>query len=184
MSYPPKAKTVYKGRIFSVLQWQQKMYDGTYSTFERIKRPSTVTVIPIKSDGKIILTRQEQPAVKPFITLPGGVVDEHENPLNAAQRELLEETGYEASEWILWDQTQISDKIEWVIYTYIAKKVRRVSEPTPDNGEKIELFDLSFDEFINLTRDENFRDIEITLKIHRAQHKQSDMNKIRKLFWP
>lgn len=40
---------------------------------------------------------------------------------DAAKRELLEETGYEASEWFLYDAVQPASKIEWAVYTLKAK---------------------------------------------------------------
>ncbi len=51
-------------------------------------------------DGRIILTEQEQPGKEPFIAACGGRVDEGEEILTAAKRELLEESGYEAKEFI------------------------------------------------------------------------------------
>ena len=182
--YPEDAKIVFRGKIFSIVQWTQKMYDGTYSTFERIIRPSTAMVIPIKSDGKIILSKQEQPGLKPFIGLVGGVVNLDENPENAAKRELLEESGYEAENWILWDQVQLSEKIEWTVYTYIAKNLKVKQNPTPDNGEKIETFEVTFEEFIQFTHNENFRDIEIALKIHRMENNKEKMMETKHLFSP
>src|SRR6266567_3374658 len=86
---PKEVKKVFSGVLFDVYQWQQKQYDGSYKTFEKIKRSDTVTVIPITNDRKIILTEQEQPATDPFIGFPGGVIDLDEDPLETAKRELL-----------------------------------------------------------------------------------------------
>ena len=58
---PKHAKRVFKGVIFDVYQWKQKMYDGSFKTFEKIKRPDTVIVFPVLDNGKILLTKQSQP---------------------------------------------------------------------------------------------------------------------------
>src|SRR3989344_90768 len=92
---PENAKRVFRGVIFDVYQWEQEMYDGTRTIFEKLKRPDTVVVFRVLPDGKIILTEQEQPGGKgPFIGATGGRVDEGEDILAVAKRELLEESGY------------------------------------------------------------------------------------------
>ena len=136
---PPNAKKVFKGVLFDVYQWEQEMYDGTKATFEKLKRPDTVVVFAVLPDGKILLTEQEQPGKKPFIGATGGRVDEGEDILSAAKRELLEESGYEAEEFILWDSQHPISKMEWIVYTFIAKGLKKVAEMDLDGGEKIKL---------------------------------------------
>jgi ADP-ribose pyrophosphatase len=86
---PKHAKKVFEGIIFDVYQWEQKMFDGTTQTFEKLKRPDTVTVIPITHDGMIMLTKQEQPGKQAFVGAAGGRVDYGEGIIEAAKRELL-----------------------------------------------------------------------------------------------
>ena len=93
---PDHAKVVFKGVMFDVYQWEQELFDGSKTTFEKLKRPDTVVTFPILPDGKILLTKQEQSGKEPFIGATGGRVDEGEDILDAAKRELMEETGYEA----------------------------------------------------------------------------------------
>ncbi|HEU5187641.1 MAG TPA: NUDIX domain-containing protein, partial [Candidatus Saccharimonadales bacterium] len=83
---PDTAKQVFAGRIFDVYQWPQQLYDGTEVTFEAIRRPDSVNILPITSEGKIVLTKQEQPGMEPFIGALGGRVDKDETPLQAAER--------------------------------------------------------------------------------------------------
>jgi len=94
---PEYAKCVFNGIIFDVYQWQQKQFDGTTATFEKLKRPDTVMLLPVTNDKKIVITEQEQPGKQPFIGSIGGRVDPGEDILTAAKRELLEESGYEPS---------------------------------------------------------------------------------------
>jgi len=178
---PENAKLVFKGVLFDVYQWKQKMFDGSYKTFEKLKRPDIVNVIPIV-EGKIVLTEQEQPGVVPFIGMVGGRLDEGEEPEKAARRELLEETGMEAKELTLWSTQQPVEKIDYAIYTFIAKRCKKISGQILDSGEKIRLMAVTFDEFVELTAKENYRDWEISIKFFRAILDKNLMSKYRKDF--
>lgn len=178
---PPHAQKVFSGKVFDVYQWEQKLYDGTTKIFEGLKRKDTVNVLAVTDDSKIILTEQEQPGMKPFLGGIGGVVDLGESPLEAAKRELLEESGYSAGEFVLWDAVQPSSKIDWAIFTFIAKGLKKVHiTPLLDGGEKIRLLFLTFDEFVKLIADERYRDTEVALKILRAGR---ELDKVRNLFF-
>ncbi len=181
---PDNAELVFKGVLFDVYQWEQKMFDGTTATFEKLKRPDTVVVFPVLPDGKIILTEQEQPGKEPFIGATGGRVDKDEDILDAARRELLEESGYEAKEFILWDAQHPTSKIDWVIYTFIAKGLKKVADLDLDSGEKITLKPVTFDEFIDLGTDEEFAEKEIIFKLLEAKLYPKKKAEMQKLFNP
>lgn len=160
------------------------MYDGTTAVFEKLKRPDTVVVFPVLDDGTIVLTEQQQPGKEPFIGAAGGRVDEGEAILDAAQRELLEETGYAADEFILWDAQQPISKIEWAIYTFIAKGVKKVAELNLDAGEKIQLKPVTFDELVTLATGNKFGEKEVVAQFYEAQVHPEKKEELRKLFSP
>jgi ADP-ribose pyrophosphatase len=144
---PPKARTipnqanlVFKGAIFDVYQWQQEMYDGSHVTFEMLKRPDTVQVVAIK-DHKLVVINESQPSSPDFYhSLPGGRHDiDSETELEAAQRELLEETGMTFANWRLIAVTQPIAKLEWFVYTFLATDFESQVPPKLDAGEKIEV---------------------------------------------
>lgn len=143
---PEQAEKVFAGQIFDVYQWQQPMFDGSSATFEMLRRPDTVTVIGV-ADDKLLVIDDEQPHTGSRVSFPGGRVDESDDgTLAAAQREMLEETGYEFDDWRLVKVWQPHTKLEWFIYLYIASGGRKVAEPHLDAGERISLRTLSFDE--------------------------------------
>ena len=156
MQLPKNAKQVHNGILFNVYQWEQEMFNGTTETFERLTRVPSVEVIA--SIGEDILTIvQEQPAREgKYPSLPGGRIDPGEEPLAAAKRELLEETGYEAEEWQLWRTYPGTSKIHFSEYIYIAKGLKTVREKQEDAGEKISLHHTSFNDFLNMCRDTSF----------------------------
>jgi 8-oxo-dGTP pyrophosphatase MutT (NUDIX family) len=181
---PDHAKKVFTGKLFNVYQWEQKMYDGSTEIFEKLERPDTVVIFPVLDSGKIVLTDQEQPGREAFIDAPSGRVDENEDILAAAQRELLEETGYKASEYILWKAVSPVSKIEWVCYTFIAKGCTKVQEQEIDSGEKISLKEVTFDELLQISLDNKFRAQESIRDFLEAQISSEKYNELKELFKP
>ena len=179
---PEHAKKVFSGELFDVYQWQQKMYDGSMATFEKLKRPDTVVVYAVLPDGKILLTKQEQPGKNAFIGAAGGRVEAGEDVLAAAKRELLEETGYEAEELLLWDARQPTSKIDWAVYTFIAKGAKKVADMNLDAGEKIELMPVSFDEFLDIASDTHFIEQETMIRVLAARLDPEKLAELRMLF--
>lgn len=178
---PAHAERVFKGEIFEVYHWQQPLFDGSTATFEKIKRADTVGVIPITAAGKLIISRQAQPGTKPYLGTLGGRIDEGESPEAAAKRELLEESGLVAETLTLWSAEQIMEKIDWAIYTFVAKGCRQVAEQTLDAGEDISLMEVTFDEFLNIVATEEFRDHDLALRVLRQARDPQKLLELRQL---
>lgn len=178
---PKNATKVFSGVIYDVYQWRQKLYDGTYTTFEKLVRGDIVNIIPITLEGKIITTKQSQPSHQDFFGMPGGKVDPGESGFEAAKRELLEETGYQAKSWHLWRKKQFLSNIVCDTYVYIATGCKKVSSQNLDAGEKIELDLLNFQEWLNLLVDDQFRDFEISLEIFKLKQNQRKWHKFLEL---
>lgn len=176
---PPHAQRVFKGKIFDVYQWEQDAYDGTKHTFEKIKRLDTAVVIPILPNGNIIVSKQEQPLREPFYGFLGGRIEEGEDPFLAAQRELLEESGYESKDWSLFSAVQPVSKIDWAIYTFIAHGAIKTHEPELDGGEKVDLLEVTFDEFIEMCAAGKLNEPELETAALRAKLDQRKMQEFR-----
>jgi ADP-ribose pyrophosphatase len=147
---PDDAKLAYEGKIFSVYQWPQALFDGSHNIFEMLKRTDTVTAICITQD-KILSIKDEQPHLGPRLSFPGGRVDDSDSDtLAAAKREILEETGYSFKTWKLVKVHQPYRKIEWFVYVYLATDELSKQEPNLDAGEKIEVMPMEFNELKEL----------------------------------
>lgn len=150
---PKEAKKVFSGIIYDVYHWQQEMFDGSFGTFEMLRRTDTVQAICI-DNGKIVIINEQQPGLSPKVNFPGGRVDSEDTSMLAAvQREVKEEVGMEFSDWRLIEVVQPHHKIEWCIYTYLATGKTAQSSPSLDVGEKISVSTKSFDQVKQLIKD-------------------------------
>ncbi|TSC75061.1 MAG: ADP-ribose pyrophosphatase [Parcubacteria group bacterium Gr01-1014_33] len=152
---PKKAKKVFSGVIFDVHHWKQKMFDGTYETFEMLERRPTVDIIAVAGD-KIIVLQQKQPGRALYPSLPGGGIDKKETPREAAARELLEETGYTAEKFKLFGEYFGNSKMYFHEYQYIARGCKKIAKQKLDSGEKIKAILVGFDTFLQLCRNPLF----------------------------
>ena len=178
---PKTAKKVFEGVTFSIWQWEQEQFDGSYKTFEVASRRDSATIVLVVN-GKIIINEEEQPGHEPFISLPGGEFDLSESdPLLAAQRELREETGYIGGEWELWRETWIGYRIVNTHYIYIVREANNAGQQKLDSGgEKIIVRELSFDEFIALKDEPKFRNRDFLSILEKASTNKEFKEEIRK----
>ncbi len=148
---PKHAKKVFKGIIFDVYHWQQKMFDGSFQTFERIKRQDTVIIIATVKN-KIVILKQKQPGTNWFYCNPSGRMDVPGEPAAAAaKRELLEETGLVTKKFFLWKKYQKRGKVASTIHFYVARDCEKTTSQKLDAGEKIKIIMLSFGQYLKLS---------------------------------
>ena len=179
MNIPPQAKRVFQGKIFDVYQWEQTMFDGSYATFERAKRMGTVQIIATQGD-KVLVSFESQPDKPNFYTLFGGRMEEGEEPLAAAKREFLEETGMEAKDWELFKVYDPISKIDWKLHYFIARDCHKVAEQKLDAGEKVEVKEYSFEEFLDLVLTDDFRDLGFVNDVLRMKLEPTKLEEFRK----
>ncbi|MBP7842803.1 NUDIX hydrolase [Candidatus Woesebacteria bacterium] len=180
---PEHAKKVFEGILFSVWQWEQKMFDGSVATFEKVSRNSSVGIFAFTKDKKIILTVQEQPGIQQFVSLVGGIVDQGEDVLESAHRELLEETGCVTRDIEFWYSVQPVTKVEWPVYMFVARNCEQVAPLKLDAGEKIQLQFASWDEFLQIIHKDEFRDKEVALKLLRLKDNPEKLKELEKFLF-
>lgn len=90
-----------QGNMLTVRYDQARLPNGQVSGREYVMHPGAVVVVALTDSGDVVLERQfRYPLKQVFIELPAGKIDPGEPVLTTGQRELLEETGYSAREWV------------------------------------------------------------------------------------
>lgn len=130
-----------------------RLPDGpTLSPYYVIEERDWVHVMAMDDAAQIVLVRQYRYAAQAFCTeLPGGVVDAGETPLNAAQRELLEETGFEAGQWqAICSYYANPARQTNRVHVFLARQLSPPAAQTLDSSEEIAVSKVSVDEAMSL----------------------------------
>lgn len=98
-----------------------------------------VHVMALTADARFLLVRQFRYAAASLCAeFPGGVIDKGETPLEAAKRELLEETGHTASDWHFLARMYANPARQTnSVHLFFARDARRVAEQKLDHGEEL-----------------------------------------------
>lgn len=104
-----------------------------------------VNVVAVTEAGSFLIFRQTKYAVAGTTLAPvGGYLDPGEAPATAARRELLEETGHEADDWLSLGRFVVDgNRGGGVGHLYVARGARRVAEPVADDLEEQELLGMT-----------------------------------------
>lgn len=176
-------KKVFQGIVYSVWQYEQTMYDGSKATFEKISRKDYACAIGVLPDKRILLIEDTQPDRNMVITPAGGGVEDSEKPIEAAQRELLEETGYSTKNIIPFFSYQSHARMQCTCHFFIARDIKKTSEPKLEAGEKVKPILFSFDEFLELGKNSHVRDLMLRIKLLEALLDSKKRAELEKLFY-
>lgn len=142
------SRIAYKGPVFTVTTDQVEEPGGIRARRDVIRHSGSIVVLAVddeKAKLSILLERQYRHAANSLMwELPAGRIDPGENPLAAAKRELLEETGYTARTWKKILYFYVSPGfLDETMTIYLARGLR-AGEAQPEADEKIAIrfFDL------------------------------------------
>ena len=142
-----ESKTVYQGKIVTLLVDQAELPNGKEALREVVLHPGGVAILPLDQDGNVTLVQQYRyPFHELLLELPAGKLDEGEDHRAAAARELGEETGLEAGELtylgcLLASPGFCTERL----HMYLARDLRR-SVSHPDDDEFLNVVTMPFGE--------------------------------------
>ena len=92
---------IYKGRIFYFVTEALTLPNGRDTEIAFIRHPGSIAVVPLMEDHSVVMELQYRHPVGGYLfEIPAGTLEPGESPLECAQRELIEETGFRAQEFI------------------------------------------------------------------------------------
>lgn len=114
--------------------------------------PDWVNVFALTEDGKVIMVKQyRHGAGEESIELPGGVAEKGEDMMDACKRELLEETGYECTDWEYLGKISANPSTtNNYMHMFLARNGKKVAAQNLDEEEELEVLELSIEEIKDL----------------------------------
>lgn len=143
---------IYNGRIIDLQCWRVTLPNGAPALREVVVHRGASAIVPVDADGNTYLVRQYRAPVGCVLTeIPAGKLDcAGEDRLEAAKRELREETGFTAGRWThLVDLKTTPGFATEIISVYLARDLTR-GETDFDDDEFIDLVKLPLCEAANM----------------------------------
>jgi ADP-ribose pyrophosphatase len=167
-------QTLLKTRRFAVVEEIVTRADNASASCTFITHPGSVAILPLVDDEHVCLIRSRRLTVgETLVEVPAGTREPNETPLETAQRELAEETGYRAAQFdeliTFYPSPGISNERMWV---YAASGLT-AGPPAREVNEEIENLVVSWDEALGMIDRGEIRDGKTLVAILQWQRRRS-----------
>jgi ADP-ribose pyrophosphatase len=165
-----KSKTLYQGRIISLDIEQVKLPNGVQCDMEIVRHPGGAAVVAVDEEQRTCLLKQYRHACNAWVwELPAGKIDNQEESLLTAQRELQEEAGRKAAQWqSLGHMISSPGVFTEVVHCYMATGLS-VCDTGHEAEELIEIHWMPFEEALEWALDNRISDAKTVIGLCRAQ---------------
>jgi ADP-ribose pyrophosphatase len=141
-----RTEPIFQGKIISLQIEHVTLPDGTAATREVVRHPGAVAVLALHEGRMLVVEQYRKPLNRSLVEIPAGKLDPGEDPMEAARRELKEETGFVADRLVpiasFFTSPGFADEI---IHLYFAEEVR-AGEASPDEDEFLSCSALTLEE--------------------------------------
>lgn len=155
------SKVYYEGKVLK-LQVDEIEYNSTKNRGIRevAIHPGGAVIVPITNEGKFVLVKQfRYPLQKELIEFPAGKLDENEDPIICAKRELEEETGYSSDNiFYLGKIYTAPGYCTELLHIFVAKNLKSGNHNREEGEKEMQILELKYDEIIELVRKEELTD--------------------------
>ncbi len=161
----------YNGLITNSTLDMVLLQNGEHTLREVVEHPGGVTIIPIDDDGYVYCVRQfRYPMSEHLLEVPAGKLEFGEEPLQCAHRELSEETGISASEYIDLGKIYPSPGFcKETLYIYMARGLS-FGVAHPDQNEFLDVEKIHIDELFKLVMDNEITDAKTVIAVLKARN--------------
>ena len=164
-----RTEKLYTGKLFSFVAEEITLPNGARTKMTIVRYPGSTGIVPLLDDEKVVMVKQYRHSVGDYLLeIPAGTMEPGESPLNCARRELEEETGLMAKEFVELSQVYIipaySDE---KIYVYLARGFT-ASEQNLDQDEIIQVVEYPLKEVLQMISQGLITDALTILSIQQA----------------
>jgi len=166
---------VYNGRVIDLNLEKVSLPDGREVELEIIRHPGGACALPLHENGDVTLVRQFRHAVGGMVwEVPAGRIDDGEDPLTSAERELREETGLRAGNLEkLGEFVPTPGYCSEIVYLYLASDLTTCEQALEDD-EYLEVVRLPFEEAMEKVNSGEIRDGKTIISLFLAEKKLRD----------
>ncbi len=161
----------YKGLITNTTLDRVALQNGEHTLREVVEHPGGVTVLPIDEEGFVYCVRQfRYPMSEHLLEVPAGKLEYGEEPLLCAIRELSEETGISASEFLDLGKVYPSPGFcREILYIYMARGLS-FGVSHPDHNEFLDVQKIHIDELVSLVMNNEIADAKTIIAVLKAKN--------------
>ncbi|MDN0076356.1 NUDIX hydrolase [Crenobacter sp. SG2303] len=164
----PLEETVsFRGKFLTLRRDTVRLPDGQRTEREFLLHPGAVAVLALTEDRQLVMERQYRyPVGQEFIEIPAGKIDPDEDPAVTGERELFEETGFQAERWtFLGTAHPCIGYSNEVIHYYLAEQLTQ-TERQLDDGEFLEVLTMPLSEVLTMSLDGRITDSKTIVGLH------------------